>query len=76
MLHNNGNLLYYYCVNFNYLNSNNEFNSCSFVFQFFRKKYEMSMNVIGSQLKIIEYQNKIVTDEINANDDMRITYDQ
>ncbi|PVX47852.1 hypothetical protein C8C85_3815 [Flavobacterium sp. 103] len=34
----------------------------------------MSMNVNWSQLKIIEYQYKIVTDEINTNDDMRITY--
>ncbi len=28
-----------------------------------------------SQLKIIEYQNITITDEINANNDMRITYD-
>ena len=31
----------------------------------------MSMTRIWSQLKIIEYQNKIVTDEINTNVDMR-----
>lgn len=36
----------------------------------------MSMNVNWSQLKIIEYQYKIVTDEVNTNDDMRITYYQ
>jgi hypothetical protein len=35
----------------------------------------MSMTEDWSQLKIIEYQNKIVTDEINTNDDMRIPYD-
>lgn len=40
MLYNNRNLLCYYCVNFNYLNSNIEFNSCSFAFQFFRKNHE------------------------------------
>ena len=34
--------------------------------------YEMSITVNWSQLKIIEYQNKIVTDEINTNDDMRL----
>jgi hypothetical protein len=27
-----------------------------------------------SQLKIIEYQNKIVTDEINTNKDLAIAY--
>jgi hypothetical protein len=31
----------------------------------------MSMTENWSQLKIIEYQNKIITDEINTNDDMR-----
>ena len=35
----------------------------------------MSMTQNWSQLKIIEYQNKIVADEINTNDDMRITPD-
>jgi hypothetical protein len=34
----------------------------------------MSMTENWSQLKIIEYQNKIETDEINTNDDMRIPY--
>ena len=29
------------------------------------------MTRIWSQLKIIEYQNKTVTDEINTNEDMR-----
>lgn len=29
-----------------------------------------------SQLKIIEYQNKIATDGINTNEDMRITHDR
>lgn len=33
----------------------------------------MSMTENWSQLKIIEYQNKVVTDEINTNEDMRIT---
>jgi hypothetical protein len=36
----------------------------------------MSMTQKWSQLKIIEYQNKIKRDEINTNDDMRITYDR
>jgi len=36
----------------------------------------MSITDYWSQLKIIEYQIKIVTDEINTNDDMRITYDR
>ena len=36
----------------------------------------MSMSKNWSQLKIIEYQNKILTDEINTNDEMRITYDR
>jgi hypothetical protein len=31
----------------------------------------MSIKVKLSQLKIIEYQNKIIIDEINANDFMR-----
>jgi hypothetical protein len=31
----------------------------------------MSMTQIWSRLKIIEYQNKIETDEINTNDAMR-----
>ncbi|PVX47359.1 hypothetical protein C8C85_3295 [Flavobacterium sp. 103] len=30
----------------------------------------MSINVNWSQLKIIEYQNKIITDEINTTGDM------
>jgi hypothetical protein len=38
--------------------------------------YEMSMNVNWSQLKIIEYLHKVLTDEINTNEDMRITYDR
>ncbi|WP_221933385.1 hypothetical protein [Flavobacterium sp. ZT3R18] len=36
--------------------------------------YEMSMTINWSQLKIIEYQNKIVTDEINTNEDLAIPY--
>ena len=36
----------------------------------------MSITEYWSQLKIIEYQNKIITDEINTNDDMQITYDR
>jgi hypothetical protein len=36
----------------------------------------MSMTEIWSQLKIIEYQNKIEIDVINTNDDMQITFDQ
>ncbi|PRZ21021.1 hypothetical protein BC624_11037 [Flavobacterium granuli] len=36
----------------------------------------MSINLNWLQLKIIEYQNKIVNDEININEDMRITYDR
>jgi hypothetical protein len=32
----------------------------------------MSMTVNWSQLKIIEYQNVIATDEINTNEDMRL----
>jgi hypothetical protein len=34
------------------------------------------MTRIWAQLKIIKYQNKTVTDEINTNVDMQITYDR
>ena len=36
----------------------------------------MSITDNWSQLKIIEYQNKTETDEINTNVDMRITYER
>jgi hypothetical protein len=36
----------------------------------------MSIADNWSQLKIIEYQNEIITDEINTNADMQIAYER